>query len=96
VRGRVVREYVGMGLVAELAARTDARECGRRRAEAEALRAAERREQEADDLVGQVCEATETLTRAALLSAGYHRHHRGEWRRRRHGEQDDAGGDMSG
>ena len=33
--------------------------------------------------VEQLCEATEILYRARLLSAGFRRHQRGEWRRKR-------------
>ena len=32
----------------------------------------------------QLCDLTDTLARATLLAAGFHRHARGEWRRRRH------------
>jgi len=33
--------------------------------------------------IEELCEATEVLVQAALLAAGYHRHNRGEWRKRR-------------
>ena len=87
VNGRVVREYVGAGRVAELAAEIDAVERERRRLEAFALR------QEKDELaaldaeLAAVAEAADLLARAALLAAGYHQHKRGEWRKRR-GRQD--------
>jgi hypothetical protein len=83
VQGRVVREYVGTGLVAELAARED--EERRRQAAADAARV--REEQHAWTAVAN---AQETLSRvaegfvaAALVGAGYHRHARGAWRKRR-------------
>jgi len=81
--GRVVRQYVGGGLLGELAARMDA-EGRRRREEREAAQREER--ERLDALVAPVeelCEAAEVIARAALLASGYHRHNRGEWRKRR-------------
>jgi hypothetical protein len=81
--GRVVREYVGTGLIAELAAEQAARD-RRRRAELVAAQHAERTVIEAADAaLAEFCTATEALARASLLLAGYHRHARGAWRRRR-------------
>jgi hypothetical protein len=83
VGGRVVREYVGSGILGHVAALQDAQERQRREQEA-ALWKEERKRLEA--LVAPVedlCEATEVLCRAALLAAGYRRHQRGEWRRKR-------------
>jgi hypothetical protein len=83
VGGRVVREYVGGGILGHLAALQDAQERQRREGEA-ALWKEEREKLEA--LVAPVedlCEAAETLYRAALVAAGYRRHQRGQWRRKR-------------
>jgi hypothetical protein len=83
VDGRVVREYVGGGTLGHIAALQDAQERQRREQEA-ALWKEERERLEA--LVAPVedlCEATEILYRAALLSAGFRRHQRGQWRRKR-------------
>lgn len=81
--GRVRREYVGCGPAAELAALLDARE----REEREQARDERRAEQEqwdaAERPLVELCELTDALARAALLAAGYRRHDRGEWRRRR-------------
>jgi hypothetical protein len=87
IGGRVVREYVGTGPIAEIAAQTDARERAYCKAEAEAKREERKRLGTADDAVTELCEAVDNLTRATLLAAGYHQHHRGEWRRRRRGKQ---------
>ena len=83
VGGRVVREYVGGGTLGHIAALQDAQERQRREEEATLWK------EEHDSLealvapVEQLCEATEILYRAALLSAGFRRHQRGEWRRQR-------------
>ena len=86
VNGEVIREYVGGGVLGEIAGRMDALE--RRQREEEATAWKEEREQmEAlDGLTEELYEAAEILAKAALVAAGYHQHKRGEWRKRR-GEQ---------
>ena len=78
----MVREYVGGGLVGEMAAEADRRE--RERREAEKLR--QRRELERLEAlatpVEELHEAAAILVRAHLIAAGYHRH-KGEYRRAR-------------
>jgi regulator of protease activity HflC (stomatin/prohibitin superfamily) len=81
--GRVVREYVGTGRVGEAAAAADRERRAARDAEGEARRLALGRLAEADAQVTALCDAAETAARACLLMAGYHRHARGSWRRRR-------------
>jgi hypothetical protein len=83
VDGRVVREYVGGGVLGEIAARMDADE--RRQREEEAAFWIEEREslETLDGLTEELYEAAEVLAQAALVAAGYHRHKRGEWRKRR-------------
>ena len=83
VNGRVVREYVGGGLLGEIAARMDAEERLRREAEAATWREERERLEELAGLVDELCEAVETVARATLLAAGFRQHNRGEWRRRR-------------
>ena len=79
--GRVLREYVGGGVLGELAARTD--EIERRERERAAADREERKMLEALDApLTEAWEATETLFRAALVAAGYRQHNRGEWRKR--------------
>jgi hypothetical protein len=83
VNGKVVREYVGGGVLGEIAALEDERE--RRRREEEAAFWKEEREQ-LEALVAPVdelCEAAETIAWAVLLAAGFRRHNRSEWRRQR-------------
>ena len=83
VRGRVVREYVGGGLAGQLAATTDAEQRAERQARAKALRDERTRLETADASVVMLCEVVEALVRETLMQAGYHQHHRGEWRRKR-------------
>ena len=81
--GRVLREYVGTGPLAQLAALTDEEYRLRRQEEASAWREERERMEVLEAPVQELCEAAEVLARAALLAAGYHQHNRGEWRRRR-------------
>lgn len=81
--GHVVREYVGSGEAAALIAGLDAWEREKREADREARRAEKQAE---EDVLGQMrwyCAAVERVLRAELTAAGYHRHDRGQWRKRR-------------
>ena len=81
--GRVVREYVGGGALGEIAALEDAHARSRRQEEAALWKEDRGRLEELAAPVDELCEAAEVLARAALLAAGYRRHTRGEWRKRR-------------
>ena len=81
--GRVVREYVGGGVLGELAARMDAEERRRRKEEATVWREEHERLEGLAGLLDELCEDVETVTRAALIVAGFRRHKRGEWRKSR-------------
>jgi hypothetical protein len=83
VNGRVVREYVGGGHLAEVTARMDAEERRHREEEAALWRKERERLEALDGLTEELYEAGEVLAKAALLAAGYHQHKRGEWRKRR-------------
>jgi hypothetical protein len=83
VNGKVVREYVGGGVLGELAAHMDAEE-RRLREEEKASRREERERLDALTAPGEeLCEAAEVIARAVLLASGYHQHNRGEWRKKR-------------
>ena len=83
VNGRVVREYVGAGKVAQLAAETDALE-RRERQLKDSEQRQKRDELEALDAeLKHMNEMTDLVARAALLAAGFHLHNRSEWRKRR-------------
>jgi hypothetical protein len=83
IDGRVVREYVGTGALAELAAEMDALDRQRRKVEMEAWRVECERIEALESPVEELCEVTEVLAQVALYAAGYHRHNRGEWRKKR-------------
>jgi hypothetical protein len=83
--GRVVREYVASGpqavlLAAQEQARLQAEQGARTawQAHQERLSAADR---QLDSLIADL----DLLAQASLFTGGYHRHKRGEWRRKRHG-----------
>ncbi len=80
VDGRVVREYIGGGLLGEVAAQLD--EYERRRRDEEDLYWKEERERLERDaaFLPQLEEAADILVRASLLGSGCH-YYRGEWRR---------------
>ena len=78
----MLREYVGTGLLAELAAEADRM----KQDLADAERKREQTELERLDALAapvlEISEAAEILVRAHLIACGYHRH-KGEWRRAR-------------
>jgi hypothetical protein len=83
VNGRVKKEYIGTGPLAELAAEVDAQERRQREEKAREWQAEREHLEALEGLTEELCEAAELLTRAALLAAGYRQHHRGEWRKQR-------------
>ena len=80
--GRVVREYVGCGPLADITATLDALDRFEREEASEQLReqvaAAQAVDQQLKD-VGKLCDQ---LAQVVLWQTGYHKH-RGEWRKRR-------------
>lgn len=90
VNGKVVREYVGGGVLGELAARMDALKRHQLEEEAAAWKEERERMEALEAPVEELCEAAEVLAKAALLASGYHQHKRGEWRKRR-GNQNPKG-----
>jgi hypothetical protein len=83
VGGRVVREYLGGGLIGTVAAAADAEQRAVRFQQARAWVTLRSQLRAAEDVTDQFCAAAETLTRGAIMLSGYHQHHRGEWRKRR-------------
>jgi hypothetical protein len=83
VDGQVLKEYIGAGPLAQIAAERDALDRRQREEEASAWRAECERLEALEEPVEELCEVADLLARATLLAAGYHQHHRGEWRKRR-------------
>jgi hypothetical protein len=83
VDGRVIREYVGGGLLGEFAATADAERCAVLKAQSEAWRAEQSRLDLADAPLNILREASDAMVRRSLMHAGYYQHNRGEWRKRR-------------
>ena len=83
VGGKVVREYVASGelalLIASLEADQRTADGLRKQAEQDELD----RARSVEDTLDTICQIGDTVAQAVLLSAGYHRHHAGEWRKRR-------------
>ena len=80
---RVHRVYFGKGPAAQLAARLDEQRRSERLARSQAWRAEEAGRAAAEARLRELDELSDLMTRATLLAAGYHRHDRGAWRRRR-------------
>jgi hypothetical protein len=83
VGGRVVKRYVGTGRLAELAAQLDAVTRERDAHEADERRRVRDELAALAAALAPLNELADLLTAAALLAAGFHRHHRGPWRKRR-------------
>ena len=81
--GRVVREYIGTGALAESISQLDAHKREALRARHEELASERRRSRDADQVIATLDDWTVTLVRASLILAGYRQHDRGEWRRHR-------------
>jgi hypothetical protein len=83
VAGQVEREYVGAGEIADLAAEVDSAEREARYTQRANLRKLERSMDALDKAVNEFIWHTEALTKASFIVAGFRRHNRGEWRKRR-------------
>jgi hypothetical protein len=81
--GRVEKEYLGGAPWVDAAARLEEMDRERREWERFEQRAEEERLAAATAPLAEFCAAVELLARVELLAAGYHRHDRGAWRRRR-------------
>ena len=92
--GRVVREYVGKGRAGMMAAQLDEEDRAARRRQRMVERELQAQMDETDKQIRRLCALSDALLGAELTAAGYHRHKRGEWRRRRGKGQD--GGETEG
>jgi hypothetical protein len=81
IAGRSVRRYVGTGPVAEMAAAADELRKLKRVIADRELKAEQTRRHQAEAPLGALCRLTDYLTRATFVTAGFHQHDRGAWRR---------------
>jgi predicted component of type VI protein secretion system len=88
IGARVVSEYVGRGFPGQLAAGED--EMARNeRAQAQAsTQAAQQKAEALDQNIAAADELISAAMNEALEAAGYHRHARGQWRKRRDTKSD--------
>lgn len=84
--GRVVREYVGRGEVAQLIAQIDGLEREQQATERERNQIKQRERDALDKTAHDFYDQVETIVQTVLAEAGYHRHARGQWRKRRRRE----------
>ncbi len=82
VGGRVVREYIGCGPVAEAIAALDAQERWMRKEQDRRHREEVAAAEAADKELKELANLCDLLVEVELLKAGYHKH-KGEWRKRR-------------
>jgi hypothetical protein len=80
--GRVVRQYIGTGPLAEIVARDDELKRLRKQEAAAYWKEERERLEQSAGFLRELEEAAEVLTRAELLASGCHEH-KGQWRRRR-------------
>jgi hypothetical protein len=81
--GRVVREYVGSGVLGRIAALEDEHERRRREEQAAYWREEQQDHDALQGAVDELSDVSDLLVRATLLASGYRQHNRGEWRLRR-------------
>jgi|SRR5215203_2416907 len=79
---RVRKEYVGGGALGRLAAQLDELECQQREEETAYWRENRKHFEQSAVFIGELEEATQILSQAILITAGFHKR-RGEWRRLR-------------
>lgn len=87
--GRIVREYIGGGLLGKYACRQDAIQREKRETEREQERILREEIQARDRCLDELEATVDLVLRALLTSAGFHQHHRGEWRKRRGQREND-------
>lgn len=83
VNGRVQKEYVGTGQFAEYAAALDYYDRLNRLSDEARDHADRAADAATDTLIRQYCAEVSRTVAAVLTAAGYHRHERGAWRKRR-------------
>lgn len=89
IGGRVVREYLGRGPLAEIAATLDAFDRLERENASEQVRQQREAAEAIDQSVKDLAKLCDLLVEVELLKSGYHKH-KGEWRKRRVSPTDSA------
>ena len=89
IDGRATKRYLGTDQAAKAAAADVAQRQADRHAAAERVRTEQDQAATVDQPLADLCHLTDLLLTAALSNAGYHRHDRGPWRKRRHVTDDD-------
>ncbi len=89
VNGRIIREYVGTGLLGELACEADASEKAKQALATAAFRVIQNRDAELDEKLDSFLGYAEYVAGGLLILAGHHQHKRGEWRQRREQKRGD-------
>lgn len=80
--GKVIREYVGCGLIGQMAYELDRFKKQEREAKRMAIRMDMNQVIESSSIVDAYSNILDLLTEEVLVSSGFHRH-KGQWRRRR-------------
>lgn len=88
VNGRIVREYVGQGPIAEFVHQMDIEERLERDATRKAFEAVQCRDAERDKQLDSFIELSEAVASGLLILAGYHLHKHGNWRKRNEQNQE--------
>jgi hypothetical protein len=81
--GRVTSQYLGRGEDALLIDAIETSDRDQRDYERHQEREERKESNDLERVLDELAERTRTLAGQALISAGYHQHHRGEWRKRR-------------
>ena len=85
--GRITREYIGRGELADLIAQRDVLKRQQRLAELAQRRKQRAADERLDAALDEFCRLAEAAAHAALLEAGYHAH-KGQWRRKENGRHE--------
>lgn len=83
VNGRVIREYIGTGQTAAVIAQIDAQKRNERRIRQAILKEEQTLLDGLDAELKAFIDLTDLAVQVVLTDAGFHQHHRGEWRKKR-------------
>jgi len=82
VNGRVVREYIGKGILGEIAHKQDLILRSESSVERESLELQKVEHAALLSDIDSFCDFAECIANGFLVLSGFHKHKRGEWRRR--------------